>query len=56
VAVLRAHRVLQAEEQLAAGSAWVGEDLVFCNELGGPSSPISSPVRSAGPSPVRTCR
>ena len=39
VAVLRSHRVRLAEEQLAAGPAWVGEDLVFCNELGGPLQP-----------------
>jgi len=37
--VLPGHRVRQAEEQLAAGPAWSGEDLVFCNELGGPLQP-----------------
>jgi len=39
VAVLRSHKVRQVEEQLAAGPAWIGEDLVFCDELGGPLQP-----------------
>jgi integrase len=36
VAALRAHRVAQAKERLAAGPDWNDRDLVFTNELGGP--------------------
>jgi integrase len=34
VEILRAHRVRQLEERLAAGEAWQDDDLVFCNEDG----------------------
>jgi integrase len=34
VAVLRAHRARQAAEQVAAGTAWAGEDRIFCREDG----------------------
>jgi integrase len=33
---LRGHRTRQLEEQLAAGPAWQGWDLVFCSNVGGP--------------------
>ena len=33
---LRAQRVAQAKEHLAAGAGWIDRDLVFTNELGGP--------------------
>ena len=36
VAALRRHRKQQAAEQLAAGDAWNGQDLIFCNEIGQP--------------------
>jgi len=35
VAILRAHRKAQLEEQLKAGEAWEGSGYVFTNELGG---------------------
>jgi integrase len=59
VAVLRAHRAGQAQEKLAAGPAWVDDDLVFCNELGEPLHPdrftraFGAAVRRSG---VRTIR
>jgi hypothetical protein len=34
VAVPRAHRARQAAEQLAASTAWAGEDRIFCREDG----------------------
>lgn len=34
VAALRRHRKAQATEQLAAGDAWSGQDLIFCDETG----------------------
>ena len=39
VAHLRAHRVRQVAEQLAAGSAWTGSGLVFTSEVGTPLEP-----------------
>ena len=39
VAALRSHRARQAQERLAAGSAWQGENYVFANELGRPYHP-----------------
>ncbi|GMU79339.1 MAG: hypothetical protein AMXMBFR46_21310 [Acidimicrobiia bacterium] len=39
VAVLRSHKVRQAEEQLAAGELWTGENVLFCDELGRPLHP-----------------
>ena len=36
VAVLRAHRIRQMEEQLLAGSQWEDHDLVFANTIGKP--------------------
>jgi integrase len=43
VRALRAHRVHQLEERLAAGSAWIdgGLDLVFSNRTGGPVEPVN---------------
>lgn len=35
-ALLRAHKARQNEERLAAGPAWTDNDLVFCEEAGGP--------------------
>jgi integrase len=40
-AVLRSHRRAQAELRLAAGSAWVDTDLVFCDEDGTGGRPDS---------------
>ena len=34
VEALRAHRVRQLTERMAAGAAWQDHDLVFCNEIG----------------------
>lgn len=59
VAILRAHRTRQAEEKLAAGPAWVDQDLVFCNELGRPLHPnrftraFAAAVRRSGARPIR---
>jgi integrase len=39
VAVLRAHRVDQLEERLAAGAAWESSDLVFTTDVGTPVHP-----------------
>jgi integrase len=39
VEVLRAHRIQQAAEQLAAGEAWRDSDLVFTTEVGTPLEP-----------------
>lgn len=39
VEALRRHRVKQAEERLAAGKAYVAQDLVCCNALGQPLDP-----------------
>jgi integrase len=39
VATLKLHRARQLEERVAAGAAWKDEDLVFCNQLGGPLHP-----------------
>jgi integrase len=39
VTALRAHRALQNEERLAAGSAWEDWDLVFCQPNGRPIDP-----------------
>ena len=39
VAVLRAHRVRQKEERLAAGPLWTELDLCFTNEIGEPVKP-----------------
>lgn len=36
VDALRAHRVRQLEERLAAGPLWTDHDLVFCTQLGTP--------------------
>lgn len=36
---LKSHRKRQAEAKLLAGAAYEDQDLVFCNELGGPSCP-----------------
>ena len=56
---LRAHRKRQLEERVAAGDAWEEEDLVFCDELGGPLHPdrftrtFQSAARRAGVPRVR---
>jgi hypothetical protein len=39
VAELRAHRARQAQERLAAGAAWVANDLVFPTHVGTPTDP-----------------
>lgn len=39
VAMLRRHRVAQAEERLRAGNQWQDSGLVFTTELGGPVDP-----------------
>ena len=39
VAALSVHRRHQLEERIAAGDAWDGSDLVFCDQLGGPLHP-----------------
>jgi integrase len=59
VAVLRAHRARQAKEKLAAGAAWIDDELVFCSELGEPLHPdrftrtFSAAVRRSGLRPIR---
>lgn len=39
VEALRAHRVLQGKERLAAGSRWRDEDMVFSTSIGTPIEP-----------------
>lgn len=41
VAELKSHRVRQAEERLAMGSAYESKDLIFCNHTGKPLDPRS---------------
>ncbi len=59
VVALRAHRKRQLEEHVLAGDAWQGENLVFCDELGGPLHPdrftrtFQSAARRAGVPRIR---
>jgi integrase len=59
VSVLRAHRTGQAKEKLAAGAAWIDDDLVFCNDGGGALHPdrftraFGAAVRRSGLRPIR---
>jgi hypothetical protein len=39
VATLTAHRERQQQERIAAGDAWVDQDLVFTTEVGTPLEP-----------------
>ncbi len=39
VAALRRHRTRQLEQRLLVGSDWQDQDLVFCNQVGGPLDP-----------------
>lgn len=58
-AVLRAYRSRQVEEKLVAGPVWIDEDLVFCDELGGPLHPdrftraFGAAVRRSGMRSIR---
>lgn len=59
VVAMRAHRKRQLEERVLAGDAWEDEDLVFCDELGGPLHPdrftrtFQSAARRAGVPRIR---
>ena len=59
VVAMRAHRKRQLEERVLAGDAWQDEDLVFCDELGGPLHPdrftrtFQSAARRAGVPRIR---
>jgi integrase len=59
VGSLREHRRRQLEERVAAGDAWDGADLVFCDQLGGPLHPdrftraFRSAARRAGVTQIR---
>jgi integrase len=59
VATLKGHREHQLEERIAAGDAWEGADLVFCDQLGGPLHPdrftraFGAAARRAGVTQIR---
>lgn len=59
VAALKAHRKRQLEGRVLAGDAWVDDDLVFCNELGGEQHPdrftraFQAAAKRAGLPPIR---